>query len=128
MDTGTRAPLGRGYRVVGVDPGLAHLGLGAVEEARREARLLGSRLVKTSPSMSAPARLGALRDGVMAFLSEHRPDAVVLESQFFHRQKATSFKVEGDYTFGARVVVKGDVTLPDEDEPQVVEDGTKLEG
>ena len=43
-------------------------------------------------------------------------------------RKATSFKVEGDYTFGARVVVKGDVTLPDEDEPQVVEDGTKLEG
>ncbi len=110
MDTGTRAPLGRGYRVVGVDPGLAHLGLGAVEEARREARLLDSRLVKTSPSMSAPARLGALRDGVMAFLSEHRPDAVVLESQYFHRQKATSFKV--GQAFGVVLLCAADLDLP----------------
>ncbi|MDO5677770.1 MAG: UTP--glucose-1-phosphate uridylyltransferase [Propionibacteriaceae bacterium] len=43
-------------------------------------------------------------------------------------RKATSFKVEGDYSFGSGVVVKGAVTLPDEGDAQVIEDGTKLEG
>ncbi|GAA4889463.1 UTP--glucose-1-phosphate uridylyltransferase [Tessaracoccus lubricantis] len=43
-------------------------------------------------------------------------------------RKATSFRVEGDYTFGTGVVVKGDVTLPDAGEASTVEDGTRLEG
>ncbi|WP_040283232.1 UTP--glucose-1-phosphate uridylyltransferase [Tessaracoccus massiliensis] len=43
-------------------------------------------------------------------------------------RKATSFRVEGDYVFGRGVVVKGDVTLPDEGEAQIIEDGAKLDG
>ncbi|HEX7039266.1 MAG TPA: crossover junction endodeoxyribonuclease RuvC [Trueperaceae bacterium] len=110
MERGTPAPRARGFRAVGVDPGLAHLGLGAVEEARPDARLLGSRLVTTSARLPASARLRALRDEVMAFLAEHRPDAVVLESQFFHRQKATSFKVGQAY--GVVLLCAADLGLP----------------
>ncbi|HLV12626.1 MAG TPA: crossover junction endodeoxyribonuclease RuvC [Trueperaceae bacterium] len=100
----------RAYRVVGVDPGLAHLGLGAVEEERRAARLLGSSLLTTSSRSSAPERLGALRDGVMAFLERHRPDALVIESQFFHRQKGTAFKV--GQAFGVVMLCAADLGVP----------------
>ncbi len=75
-----------------------------------EARLLGSRLVATSARLPAAARLGALRDEVMAFLDEHRPDAIALESQYFHRQKATSFKVGQAY--GVVLLCAADRGLP----------------
>ncbi|AKT52443.1 UTP--glucose-1-phosphate uridylyltransferase [Arsenicicoccus sp. oral taxon 190] len=41
---------------------------------------------------------------------------------------ATALTVEGDWTFGDRVVVQGAVTLPDEGEARRVEDGTVLRG
>jgi len=93
-----------------VDPGLAHLGLGAVEEARKDARLLGSRLLTTSARLPAPTRLRELRDGVMAFLVEHRPDAVAVESQYFHQQRGTSFKV--GQAFGVVLLCAADLGLP----------------
>ncbi|MBB1509719.1 UTP--glucose-1-phosphate uridylyltransferase [Tessaracoccus sp. MC1756] len=43
-------------------------------------------------------------------------------------RKARSFRVEGDYTFGAGVVVTGDVTLPDPGDSRTVADGARLDG
>lgn len=43
-------------------------------------------------------------------------------------RQATSLRVEGDWTFGADVSVRGAVTLPDEGGPQTVADGTELTG
>lgn len=98
------------YRVVGVDPGLANLGLGAVEEERKHARLLGSLLLRTSSRAAGPERLRSLRDGVTEFLTVHRPDALVLEAQFFHRQKAVSFKV--GQAFGVVMLCAADLKVP----------------
>lgn len=79
--------------VVGLDPGLANLGLGAVREEGRETRWLGSRLVVTPSRQSAAERLGTIYREVEEFLACHRPDAVAIEGQFFHRQRDTAFKV-----------------------------------
>ncbi|WP_409485056.1 UTP--glucose-1-phosphate uridylyltransferase [Arsenicicoccus dermatophilus] len=43
-------------------------------------------------------------------------------------REATRLAVAGDWTFGDRVVVKGEVSLADEGEPRRVEDGTVLQG
>lgn len=43
-------------------------------------------------------------------------------------KEATSLSVEGDWTFGADVLVRGDVTLEDRGEPSRVEAGAVLEG
>lgn len=83
----------RPLRVVGIDPGLANLGLGAVEEVGNEPRLLGSRLVKTSPRQAAAQRLLNLRLTVSEFVAEHRPEAIVIEGQYFHQQREVAFKV-----------------------------------
>ena len=93
-----------------MDPGLAHLGLGAVEEARKEARLLGSLLLTTSARLPTPQRLSEIRDGVQAFLAEHRPDALAVEAQFFHQQRGTSFKV--GQAFGVVLLCAADMGLP----------------
>ena len=89
-----RTPAGeRPLRVVGVDPGLANLGLGAIEERGREVRLLGAELVRTSSRQPQAQRLLRLRRSVEAFLDEHRPDALALEGQYFHHQRDAAFRV-----------------------------------
>jgi len=78
---------------VGVDPGIANLGLGAVEERGREARLLASEVVRTPARQAQEARLLTLKHATAAFLDAHRPHALAIEGQFFHRQRDVSFKV-----------------------------------
>jgi crossover junction endodeoxyribonuclease RuvC len=84
---------GRPVTVVGLDPGLANLGLGAVREEGRTPRWLGSHLVVTHSRSSRPDRLACIYDEVAGFLEEHRPDALAIEGQYFHRQKDIAFKV-----------------------------------
>lgn len=79
--------------VVGCDPGLANLGLGAVRETGRDVAWLGSELLRTSSRTPLAARLERLYDGVSTFLAEHRPDALAIEGQYFHQQRDTAFKV-----------------------------------
>jgi crossover junction endodeoxyribonuclease RuvC len=94
MRNGDSAPAGaHGLTVVGLDPGLANLGLGAVREEGRTPRWLGSRLVVTHSRSSQSDRLARIYDEVSGFFAQHRPDAVAIEGQYFHRQKDTAFKV-----------------------------------
>lgn len=79
--------------VVGLDPGLANLGLGAVSERGREIRCLGSQLVRTSPQQRQEERLAQLFEGVSSFFLLHQPDVLAVEGQYFHRQREVSFKV-----------------------------------
>lgn len=86
-------PVGENLRVVGIDPGLANLGLGAVEERGRSFHHLGSELVATRASEPLAERLHALHQATAAFIALHRPEAVAIEGQYFHRQREASFKV-----------------------------------
>ncbi|MEX2536214.1 MAG: crossover junction endodeoxyribonuclease RuvC [Trueperaceae bacterium] len=83
----------RPITVVGLDPGLANLGLGAVREEGRSSHFLAARLVVTHSRSSRADRLSHIYQEVSEFLLEHRPDALAIEGQFFHRQKETAFKV-----------------------------------
>lgn len=79
--------------IVGIDPGLANLGLGAVREQRRQFACLASELVTTTSKQEAARRLQKIHEAVSAFLEQHQPDAIALEGQFFHHQRAAAFKV-----------------------------------
>ncbi len=83
--------------VVGLDPGLANLGLGAVREVGREVTCLGAKLVRTSPSVEQSARLETLHQEVSRFLKLHEPDVLSVEGQYFHRQREVAFKVGQAY-------------------------------
>jgi crossover junction endodeoxyribonuclease RuvC len=83
--------------VVGIDPGLANLGLGAVCEEGRQARYLGSTLVRTSSKEDQAERLHYLYESVRGFLIQHGPDAVAIEGQYFHHQREMSFKLGQAY-------------------------------
>ena len=79
--------------VVGLDPGLANLGLGAVRERGRDATYLGSMLVRTHPKQKQQERLASLYDEVTMFFLQHKPDVLAVEGQYFHRQREVAFKV-----------------------------------
>lgn len=79
--------------VVGCDPGLANLGLGAVREEGRDVRWLGAELVRTNSRQAAQERLRIIHGSVLAFLEEHRPAALAIEGQYFHRQRQAAHKV-----------------------------------
>ena len=81
------------YRVIGVDPGFAYLGIGAVVERGRDPTLLLARLVRTRPGDATGDRLAQVHDAVLAAIAEARPDAIAIEGQFFHRQREAAFKV-----------------------------------
>lgn len=98
------------YRVVGIDPGIANLGLGAVEEHGHDARLLAAEVVRTRAHEAQAARLLALKRAVGAFLDTHRPHAVAVEGQFFHRQRDLSFKV--GQAVGVVLVVAAERGIP----------------
>lgn len=81
------------FTVVGLDPGLANLGLGAVREVGRKTVLVASELVRTPSRSPQEERLSRLYEATFAFLCTHRPDALALEGQFFHHQRDVAFKV-----------------------------------
>lgn len=81
-------------------------------------------------------------DGTLTLVVERAP-VISLEKKVYGRiddfdartphgvpslRKATSLAVAGDWTFGAGVVVVGEVTLDDEGEPRTVPAGTRLGG
>jgi crossover junction endodeoxyribonuclease RuvC len=80
-------------RILGVDPGLANLGLGAIETAGAEARVLCTELVRTPAREDDGARLALLYDAVRGTIASVHVDALVVEGQFFHRQRDAAMKV-----------------------------------
>lgn len=96
--------------MVGLDPGLANLGLGAVEEQGKTYRLLGVELVRTSSERDQGARLSHLYRTVSLFLERHQPHALAIEGQFFHRQRDVSFKV--GQAFGVCLLAAAERDLP----------------
>jgi len=101
----------RHFTVVGVDPGLANLGIGALaEDGPNEVRLLGSLLVTTKAAEDQSSRLRKIRDQVSGFLELHEPDALAIEGQFFHHQKAAAFKV--GQAFGIVRLCAADLDIP----------------
>lgn len=95
---------------MGIDPGLANLGLGAVEEVGNEPRLLDSLLLTTRPREPQAARLLRLKLAVSQFVAEYRPDALAIEGQYFHQQREVAFKV--GQAVGVVLLVAAESELP----------------
>lgn len=97
--------------VVGLDPGLANLGLGAVREVGREVTCLGSRLVRTTPQQEQGERLEVIYGAVTSFFRDYQPDVLAVEGQYFHRQRDVAFKVGQAFGVCLLAAQQGGVTV-----------------
>jgi crossover junction endodeoxyribonuclease RuvC len=79
-------------RILGLDPGSRLTGFGVVDFAGDRARYVASGAVRTAEGTFAE-RLKLIFDSVAGITAEYRPDAVVLETVFVHRNAASALKL-----------------------------------
>jgi crossover junction endodeoxyribonuclease RuvC len=96
--------------VVGIDPGIANLGIGAIKQEGTKAHLLNCQLIRTHAHDDASIRLLTLYTEVKGFLKVHQPQALALESQYFHQQKEVAFKV--GQAVGVCLLAAGELHIP----------------
>jgi crossover junction endodeoxyribonuclease RuvC len=79
--------------VLGVDPGVARLGLAVVIGSGRSPRLKWAGCVRTSPAMQEAERLAILARAVRGAIVEHRPSAVSIERVAWNRNQVSALHV-----------------------------------
>lgn len=80
-----------GSLILGIDPGLAKVGWGAIELQPRGFRYVACGQLKTSRSMAHAERLLAVFQGVQGVLRKHRPETVVVEEVFQGKNPRSAF-------------------------------------
>src|SRR3989440_12580917 len=82
-----------GFLVLGVDPGLADTGYGAVRRQNGRLSLVACGTVKTPANISEPKRLGLLAEQLRALMAELHPQAAAFEELFFSKNVRTAMAV-----------------------------------
>lgn len=86
--------------VLGIDPGYAIVGCGAVSYERGRFALIEAGAITTPSKVPFEARLEAIYRDICALLERVRPDAMAIEELFFSQNKTT-----GIYVAHARGVI-----------------------
>ena len=80
-------------KVIGIDPGTAACGYGIVHQRDGRLRAVGHGWWRTRAAQRPEQRLKTIFDAVEALVSEHAPDAVVLEESFVGVDARTALSV-----------------------------------
>jgi crossover junction endodeoxyribonuclease RuvC len=96
-------------RVLGVDPGLARLGLAVVEGNGRKAALIWAGAVQTGTGSEESERLRDLCLAVREAISEHRPASMAVERVAWNKNQVSALTVAR--ATGAIMVVAADAGL-----------------
>ncbi len=81
-------------KILGIDPGLATIGLGLVEaDGPQRVQALDWLTIETIKGLSLPDRLKEIREDLSAFLAEEQPELIVVEKLFFSVNEKTAIDV-----------------------------------
>jgi crossover junction endodeoxyribonuclease RuvC len=100
-------------RVLGIDPGVARLGLAVVAIEARTPSLVWSETVRTPAGDDESERLLVLASAVRTAIAGHRPTCVALERVAFNRNQVSALTVAR--ATGAVMVVAAEARLPVEE-------------
>lgn len=79
--------------VLGIDPGYAIVGYGAVEQAGNRPHALGYGAITTKAGVPLPDRLSEIYRDMLELLGKLRPDAAAIEELFFNTNVTTGIAV-----------------------------------
>lgn len=79
--------------VLGVDPGVAKVGIAVVGQRDRTTSLLWADTVCTPSGLPESERLRQIADAVVGTIAEHRPTAVALERVAWNRNQVSAMQV-----------------------------------
>ncbi|HZJ82849.1 MAG TPA: crossover junction endodeoxyribonuclease RuvC [Clostridia bacterium] len=79
--------------ILGIDPGLAIVGYGVLEEKNNKLRAIDYGTITTPPTMDTPQRLVTIYDGIQELIARYQPDEVAIEELFFNKNVKTALIV-----------------------------------
>ena len=80
-------------RILGLDPGLAILGFGTIDEEGNKLKLVDYGIINSEPDITFPERLKLLYDDLDFLINRYKPDIVAVEELFYNRNATTAIKV-----------------------------------
>lgn len=80
-------------RVLGIDPGSRRTGWGIVQLEGTRLKPIASGTISVSGSLSLPARLRSIHEGLVEVVSQHAPEAVAVEEIFFAKHANAALKL-----------------------------------
>ena len=78
-------------KVLGIDPGLATVGIGIVESD--PIKIIDYCTIETDKGLTLPQRLLEIADDLAEIVREHKPDLAVVEKLFFQTNRKTAIDV-----------------------------------
>lgn len=79
--------------ILGIDPGYAIVGFGALEFIKNEFRVLGFGAITTTPDMPFEQRLKTINEDMEQIIELYRPDCLAIEKLFFNTNQKTVIDV-----------------------------------
>ena len=79
--------------ILGIDPGYAIIGYGAVSHYAGKYKTLGYGAVLTDADMEFPDRLEVIYDNMIRMISKCKPDVLSIEKLYFQNNQKTAIKV-----------------------------------
>ena len=79
--------------ILGVDPGYAIVGYGAINYENGRFVVLDYGRITTEPHAQFPARLIKIHEELVALLERHRPESVAVEQLYFNKNDKTAISV-----------------------------------
>ncbi len=77
--------------LLGIDPGSRVCGYGLIEYQKRVITAVGCDVIDVRKFTALPKRLSALFDSMEKIIDQHKPDAAVVESMFYHKNAKSVF-------------------------------------
>ena len=77
-------------RVLGIDPGLTHTGIGVIEKNGVKLVKVYHSVISSASDVNLPIRLAKIHDGVSSVISEFKPTSVAIESVFVNSNPRAS--------------------------------------
>ncbi len=96
--------------ILGIDPGLATVGFGAIEVSGNKFFHLDSGVIKTAPNLDTAERLHIIRNDLQELIKSLKPSLVSIEELFFARNVTNAIKVA--QARGVIVEVVYDLKIP----------------
>lgn len=79
--------------VLGIDPGLATMGWGVLNNERGRYKTVDYGVVLTPKDETLPVRLAMLEEGVNRLIDKYKPEEIALEELFFNSNVTTAINV-----------------------------------
>ena len=76
-------------RIIGLDPGLARVGYGIIDEIKGKKTMLDCGIIETQSTQKEEIRLLEISDDLDSIINKWRPESAAVEKFFFYRSSRT---------------------------------------